>query len=188
LFKASFTAIYNALSGRLKVIRILVDADLILEALMNRNTVTDVRDLLDKVNPWIQMYITDVGWEKIYTYLNHLQNTKIAEMVINWLQQKIQICSVNQNILQQARSSPIKDFESAVEVICASYQKLDAIVTHKRDNFAEAADIFWVWSIAELWIRANLESQLETEQLQKVCCSLLSEELDDFCKHSKRIE
>ncbi len=170
------------------MIRILVDADLILEALMNRNTVTDVRDLLDKVNPWIQMYITDVGWEKIYTYLNHLQNTKIAEMVINWLQQKIQICSVNQNILQQARSSPIKDFESAVEVICASYQKLDAIVTHKRDNFAEAADIFWVWFIAELWIRANLESQLETEQLQKVCCSLLSEELDDFCKHSKRIE
>ncbi|MEO1375466.1 MAG: PIN domain-containing protein [Cyanobacteria bacterium J06635_10] len=146
------------------MIRILVDADLILEALMNRNTVTDVRELLDKVNPWIQMYITDVGWQKIYTYLSHLQNTKIAEMVINWLQDKIQICSVNQSILQQARSSPIKDFESAVEIICANYQKLDAIVTHKRDDFAEASDKFWVWSMAELWIRAYLESQLQTEQ------------------------
>ncbi len=147
------------------MIRILVDADLILEALMNRNTVTDVRDLLDKVNPWIQMYITDVGWEKIYTYLNHLQNTKIAEMVINWLQQKIKICSVNQSILQQARFSPIKDFESAVEIICASYQQLDAIVTHKHDDFAEVSDKFLVWSMAELWIRANLESQLQIEQL-----------------------
>ncbi|MEB3216459.1 MAG: PIN domain-containing protein [Nostocales cyanobacterium 94392] len=146
------------------MIRILVDADLILEALMNRNTVTDVRELLDKVNPLIQMYITDVGWQKIYTYLSHLQNTKIAEMVINWLQEKIQICSVNQNILQQARFSPIKDFESAVEIICASYQKLDAIVTHKYDDFAEASDNFWIWSMKELWIRANLESQLQIQQ------------------------
>ena len=147
------------------MIRILVDADLILEALMNRNTVKDVRDLLDKVNPWIQMYITDVGWEKIYTYLNHLQNTKIAEMVINWLQQKIKICFVNQSILQQARFSPIKDFESAVEIICASDRQLDAIVTHKLDDFAEVSDKFLVWSMADLWIRANLESQLQIEQL-----------------------
>ncbi len=145
------------------MIRILVDADLILEALMNRNTVTDVRELLDKVNPLIQMYITDVGWQKIDTYLNHLQTKKIAEMVISWLEEKIKVCSVNQDILQQARSSPIKDFESAVEIICASYQQLDAIVTHKYDDFAEAADQFWVWSMAELWIRANLESQLRTE-------------------------
>ncbi len=144
------------------MIKILVDADLILEALMNRNTVKDVRELLDKVNPWIQMYITDVGWQKIYTYLNHLQNTKIAEIVIGWLEEKINICSVNQSMLQQARSSPIKDFESAVEIICANYQQLDAIVTHKRDDFAEAADKFWVWSMAELWIRVNLESQLQT--------------------------
>lgn len=144
------------------MIRILVDADLILEALMNRNTVVDVREILDKVNPWIQMYITDVGWQKIYTYLSHLQNKKIAEMVINWLEEKMKICFVNQIILQQARSSPIKDFESAVEIICASYQKLDAIVTHKHDDFAEAADKLWIWSMAELWIRANLENQLQT--------------------------
>lgn len=145
------------------MIRILIDADLILEALMNRNTVKDVKELLDKVNPCIQMYITDVGWQKIFTYLRHLQNTKIAEMVIIWLEEKIKICSVNQSILQQARFSPIKDFESAVEMICASYQQLDAIVTHKYDDFAEAADKFWVWSMAELWIRANLENQLQTE-------------------------
>lgn len=145
------------------MIKILVDADLILEALMNRNTVTDVKELLDKVNPLIQMYITDVGWQKIYTYLSHLQTQKIAEMVINWLEEKIKICSVNQSILQQARSLPIKDFESAVEIICVSYQELDAIVTHKYDDFAEAADKLWVWSMAELWIRANLENQLQTE-------------------------
>ncbi len=150
-------------SGGLKVIKILVDADLILEALMNRNTFEgDVGKLLDRVHPLIQMHITDIGWQKIYMYASRLRDNKIAEMVIDWLQEKIQICAVNQTILQQARSSPLKDFESAVELICASYEELDAIVTHNLDNFTEAGNKTWVWSVAELWLRANLESQLQT--------------------------
>ncbi|WP_026082646.1 PIN domain-containing protein [Mastigocladopsis repens] len=143
--------------------RILIDADLILEALINRNgCIGDVSELLDRVHPWIQMYVTDIGWQKIYTYASRLRNTKIAEIVVDWLQEKIQICTVDQTILQQARSSPLKDFESAVELVCAGYQELDAIVTHNYDDFAEAPNKFWVWSVAELWVRANLESQLRT--------------------------
>lgn len=144
------------------MIRILVDADLILEALMNRNGfMGDFSELLDRVHPLIQMHVTDVGWQKIYAYASCLRNTKIAEIVVDWLQEKIQICSVNQTILQQARSSPLKDFESAVELVCVSSQELDAIVTHNHDDFAEAPNKFWVWSVAELWVRANLESQLQ---------------------------
>jgi predicted nucleic acid-binding protein len=149
------------------VIRILVDADLILEALMNRNGfVSDLTELLDRVHPFIQMHITDIGWQKIYAYASRLRNTKIAEIVIDWLQDKIQICSIEQSIIQQARSSPIKDFESAVELACVSYQELDAIVTHNQDDFADAPNKFWVWSVAELRLRANLESQLEATRLR----------------------
>ncbi|WP_341529095.1 PIN domain-containing protein [Nostoc sp. UHCC 0302] len=144
------------------MIKILVDADLILEALMNRNEcVEDVRELLDRVNPSIQIHLTDVGWQKIYAYASRLRNNKIAEIVVSWLQVKIQICSVDQSILQQARSSPLKDFESAVELVCVNYQKLDAIVTHKYEDFAKAPNKCWVWSVAELWVRANLENQLQ---------------------------
>ncbi|ARV59348.1 hypothetical protein BZZ01_12555 [Nostocales cyanobacterium HT-58-2] len=143
--------------------RILVDADLVLEALMNRNeSVGEVSELLDRVHPLIQMYITDIGWQKIYTYVSRLRNTKIAETVVSWLQEKIQICTVDQTILQQARSSPVQDFESAVEIVCASYQELDAIVTHNSDDFAQVPNKFWVWSVAELSMRADLESQLRT--------------------------
>ena len=150
-------------SWGLKVIRILVDADLILEALMNRNGfIGDFSELLDTVHPLIQMHVTDVGWQKIYAYASCLRNTKIAEIVVNWLQDKIQICTVDQSIIQQARSSPIKDFESAVELVCATDKQLDAIVTHNYDDFAEVPSKFWVWSVAELWVRANLENQLRT--------------------------
>ncbi|OUL28233.1 PIN domain-containing protein [Nostoc sp. 106C] len=149
------------------MLKILVDADLILEALMNRNNcVEDVGKLLDIIHPVIQIYITDVGWQKIYNYLSCLQNTQIAELVVNWLQEKIQICPIDNSILQQARSSPLQDFESAVELVCVSKRQLHAIVTHKQENFAEATHNFWIWSIADLWLRANLELRyLHTEKL-----------------------
>lgn len=144
------------------MIKILIDADLILEALMNRNNlVTDIAQLLDRVHPSIKMHITDVGWQKIYAYTSRLRNSKIAEVVINWLQEKIEVCSIDQIILQQARLSPIKDFESAVELVCVSYRQLDAIVTHKYDDFSAAPHRCWIWSVADLWIRANLENQLQ---------------------------
>ncbi|MDZ8056025.1 MAG: PIN domain-containing protein [Aulosira sp. ZfuVER01] len=140
------------------MLKILVDADLILEALMNRNNcVEDVGKLLDIIHPVIQIYITDVGWQKIYNYLRCLQNTQIAELVVNWLQEKIQICPIDNSILQQARSSPLQDFESAVELVCVSQRQLHAIVTHKQENFAEAAHKCWIWSTTDLWLRANLE-------------------------------
>lgn len=148
------------------MIRILVDADLVLEVLINRNGfIEDISELLDRTHPFIQMFVTDIGWQKIYAYASRLQNPEIADMVINWLQQKFQICCVERNMLQQARSSPLKDFESAVELVCASYQEIDTIVTHNHENFAQAPNKFWIWSVAELWVRANLETQLQATAL-----------------------
>lgn len=142
------------------MIKILVDADLILEILMNREGfIGDISDFLDRVNPLIQMYITDVGWQKISTYVKCLQNKNIADVVANWLKEKVKICHVDQAMLQQARMSPLKDFESAVELSCVSSRKLDAVVTHNYDDFAQTPNKLWVWSVAELWVRAHLENQ-----------------------------
>ncbi|MBD2430766.1 MULTISPECIES: PIN domain-containing protein [Fischerella] len=144
------------------MIKIIFDADLILEALMNRNGFgEEVSKLLDKVHPLIQMYITDIGWQKIYTYASRLRDNQIAEVVVDWLKEKIKICHVDQTILLQARTSPLQDFESAVELCCVNYEELDALVTHKLSDFTEAPCKYCVWSVAELWVRANLESQLQ---------------------------
>ncbi len=144
------------------MIRILVDTDLVLEALVNRNNcIEEVRELFNIVHPLIQMYVTDIGQQKIYDYISRLRNTQIADLVVAWLQKKILICYIDQYILQQARSSPLTDFESAVELACVSERNLDAIVTHNHENFAQTPNQFWVWSIADLWVRANLESQLQ---------------------------
>jgi len=144
------------------VIKILLDADVILEALINRQEFTeDIRELLDKVHPLIQMYITDIGWQKIYTYARCLKNRNIAEVVVYWLQAKIEVCQVDHIILQQARLLPLKDFESAVELSCANHWQLNAIVTHNPEDFAVSNNKLWIWSIAELCLRANLEDQFQ---------------------------
>ncbi len=143
------------------MIKILVDADLILEMLMNREGfIEDISDLLDRVNPLLQMYITDVGWQKISTYVRCLQNNNIADVVANWLKDKVQICKVDRAMLEQARMSPLKDFESAVELTCVNSRKLDAVVTHNYDDFAQTPNKLWVWSVTELWTRIHLEKQL----------------------------
>lgn len=141
--------------------RILCDADLILEALMNRTEfTTDVRQLLESVHPSIQMHLTDVGLQKIYAYASCLKNPKIADIVAAWLLEKVQICLVNQNILQTARMSPVNNFESAVELVCLENYQLDAIITNKPEDFQETASQSYVWSFADLWLRVNLENQL----------------------------
>ncbi len=144
------------------MVGILVDADLILEALMNRNQlIGDISELFDRVHPLIKMYVTDVGWQKIYTYASRFQNSQVAQIVIDWLEEKITICTVDKNILQQARNSSIQDFESAVEFACASYQEFDAIVTHRHEDFAFAPSKFWIWSVTDLRIRTHLENQFQ---------------------------
>jgi hypothetical protein len=144
------------------MVGILIDADLVLEALINRNQlIGDISELFDRVHPLIKMYVTDVGWQKIYTYASRFQNSQVAQMVIDWLQEKITICTVDKDILQQARNSSIQDFESAVEFACASYQEFDAIVTHRHEDFAFAPSKFWIWSVADLRIRTHLENQFQ---------------------------
>jgi hypothetical protein len=144
------------------VIKILFDADFILEALIHRQEFTeDISQILDNQHSLIQMHITVVGWQKIYTYARCLQNSNIAKIILYWLQAKIHNCQVNQQILQQARLLPLKDFESAVELACLNYWQLDAIVTHKPEDFAGNINQLRVWSLADLCLRANLESQLQ---------------------------
>lgn len=149
-------------SGDLTVIGILVDADLILELLMNRNQrLEDISELFDQAQPLIKMYVTDFGWEKICAYANRFQNSHIAQVVIDWLKEKVDVCTVDKNVLQQARLSPIQDFESAVEYACAMYQEFYAVVTHRYQDFVTAPSQNLIWSVSDLQIRTSLEAQFQ---------------------------
>ncbi|HLP90837.1 MAG TPA: PIN domain-containing protein [Nostocaceae cyanobacterium] len=141
--------------------KVLVDADLLLEALMNRSkNGVNTRELLNIDNSGIQLYLTDLGWQKIYAYTSRFHNDKINATVVNILQNKFYICSVDCEVLQTACSLWQLDFESSVELACVTKQKLNAIVTHKPEDFAAVTNQFQVWSLIDLLHRSHLEVQL----------------------------
>ncbi len=142
--------------------KILFDADLILDAVMNRSEFAeDVKTLLDNSYQPICLYLTDVGLQKVSAYTHCLKNQHISEVVVEWLQAQMQIFTIDQALLQKSRYLSVNDFESAVELACLNHYQLDAIVTNKPEDFHASSYQFCVWSFAQLWLRIDLESQLQ---------------------------
>lgn len=142
--------------------KILFDADLMLDALMNRTEFAeDIKALLENSHHSIRLYLTDVGLQKISAYTSCLRNRYISEVVAEWLQEQIQICAIDQGLVQKSRYLSLKDFESAIELACLSHYQLDAIVTNHPESFIASSYQFCVWSFSELWLRIDLESQLQ---------------------------
>jgi ATP-binding cassette subfamily B protein len=130
--------------------QVLVDADLVLELLLNRvGLVEDAEVLWEMVeSQQIQGYITEFGLDKIRSVLSGLERFETVKNVVSEIQEIVRICPVESNLLQKARSFNFRDFESAVEVACAIERNLDVIVTQNPQNFDRAT--LPIWSVNEL--------------------------------------
>jgi hypothetical protein len=137
------------------MMKILVDADMVLEALLNRSRFPAYfEDLWDLVPEQIQGYISEPGLEKIRIFAN-----LNADEVISDIEADLSICSIDSHLLQQARLLDIRDFESAVEVACAITRNIGAIVTQEPQNFV-GSDLP-VLSVGDLLKRQSLETSLK---------------------------
>lgn len=147
--------------------RVLIDADFILEAVINRVGWREEVKLLWYLmeSKLIQAYITDMGLEKISHYVSRLKNIDIAEQVSFEIQEIMLICSVSKEQLEKARLSKLQDFESAVEFICAIDEDCGAVVSHDCRNF-EGVNLS-ILSAQELHIRQDLIDLLIKEKHTK---------------------
>lgn len=142
------------------MMKILVDADMVLEALLYRSGfIADVEDLWNIVPEQIQGYISEVGLDKIRSFAKRLGTSQDAKKVVADIKAKMSICSIDSHLLQQARLLDIGDFESAVEVACAITMNIGAIVTQEPQNFV-GADLP-VMSVGDLLKRQPLETSLK---------------------------
>jgi tetratricopeptide (TPR) repeat protein len=159
------------------MIRVMVDADLILEALLNRSLwEIEVQSVLDRVSPTkqsMEMHVTDIGLQKIKLLASRLQNRQVADTAIEWIRERMQTFAVEKSTLQTACLSPLKDFESAIELASANFLDLDAIVTHKPDDFAIARHSFPIWSVDRLRECLALESLLSPQKYNSLIRDLL---------------
>jgi hypothetical protein len=123
-----------------EVSAILADADLILEFFANRSGyVEHVEALFDTMqqSDELQVYITDHCLGKVRFYLSR-QDDSLGDEAVTMLETIFEgrIISINQSFIERARHSPLKDFESAVEAVCAIERDLNAIVTLTPEKFS----------------------------------------------------
>ena len=141
--------------------QIQVDSDLILEALLNRSQfVEDAKICWQLLQlPHVQGYITESGLNQIRSHLIKLHDEQTADKVVSEIEKFIIVCLVNRCIEEKARSSPIQDFESAIEVACAIESNLSAIVTQTPQNFKGSG--LAILSVSDLSERNQLEERLK---------------------------
>jgi hypothetical protein len=147
------------------MLKVLIDADLILELFLNRSEfIENAERLFDMRLQYqnIQMYVTDQCLAKIYTYLS-IPEIQVGKDAVLSIQEMFDgyVVPITSAHIEEARLSSIKDFDSSVEVACAIKVVCDAIITNHPQNFENSA--LPIWSIEELELRLKLERILKTK-------------------------
>lgn len=165
--------------------KILVDADIILEALLNRpNFIEDAKKLwevIQKLPQQIQAYTTKTGLDIICVHLSTIADEKSVENLVAEIQRNITICHVESETWQEARTLNIQDFQSAIEVVCARELNIGAIVTQKPQDY-EGANLS-VLSVNDFLDRKKFEEIFNNPTTPLIKSNSISE----FIEHLNRL-
>ena len=146
--------------------KVLVDADVILELFLNRSGfVEDIQKLLEEAEKTnsVELYITDKCLRQIPLELDD-EEIELAEKSVAFIKGIFndRIIKIDSTLKEQARKCTLPDFDSALELACATKMDLDAIVTHNPSNFGVICDNgiskLKIWDIKTLNCRLSLES------------------------------
>ncbi|MDJ0660293.1 MAG: hypothetical protein QNJ42_12500 [Crocosphaera sp.] len=132
--------------------QILVDADIIVEYLLNRG---DFRIEAQTIWTMIESqkfegFITESGLEKVKFYISQLVSANDEIKIIKSLQKTLKTCSVNSYIIHEARTSHLRKFDAAINVVCATQMNLDGIVAWKPEDFESETSDIKIFSISQL--------------------------------------
>lgn len=122
--------------------KILIDTNIILDYLLEQEPFLQDAEMLFQGIDSGQLigYVTATTLTDIfYIARRQTQSIELARQAISTTLAIMVICSVNRAILEAAFASGLADFEDAVQIYCAVYQGLDAIVTRDMKGFSNSA-------------------------------------------------
>ena len=127
--------------------QIIVDADLILEGVLKRSKVSphavDVWKTIEKISQsdlkFDEIYITNIGLSRIFQFISIFYEgiQEDIDLIMEEISFLFQIIDVDLDTIQAARKINLvsKDFESAIELVCAKEYGIDQIITDRLDAF-----------------------------------------------------
>lgn len=120
--------------------RILFDTDVVLDVIAERVPfAAAASELLDLSEQGLfEAYISAITPINIFYIARKAKSSAELRQAIAQLLRTVGVCSVDQAVLVSALTSPITDYEDAVQHASAVAIKLDAIVTRNLDDYKNA--------------------------------------------------
>jgi len=118
--------------------KLLIDTNVILDALMNRGTwASSAHSLLVKIaEETVEGYVTANTITDLYYLLRkYFQDKSKAKQVLMDLTESIKILDVNSKDCERAFTLDVSDFEDALIISCAVRHNIDYIVTRNLVDF-----------------------------------------------------
>jgi predicted nucleic acid-binding protein len=121
--------------------RVLLDTNIILDALLNRQPfVTEAQQILQANGAArVSAYITATTITDIFYLARKALGTQTTIEAIKLCLSTFQICTVDKQTLETATKLEGSDFEDNLQIACALASGLDAIVTRNKADFKTAA-------------------------------------------------
>ena len=158
----------NESTGDNPKIKVLVDADVLLELFINRSGFVEDAEKLQqllvdpKKSSWVEVYITSKCLRRIHYELGESDSNLGEDAVAHVEIMGVKKIPIDENLIQKARISSLRDFNSAEEVACANAMNLDAIITLNPHNF-DGTNL-QIWSVSELLKRVYLQKVYAEEK------------------------
>ncbi|MEA5467036.1 hypothetical protein [Leptothoe sp. PORK10 BA2] len=125
--------------------RFLIDADLFIESILNRqhtcNNLSSIWKLIQSER--IEAYVTEIGFDRLNGITRALSKSEeTADFLTSLFERTIKIIYLSHRVMQQARGIDIEDYESAVETLVVNNSDLDlsGIITHLPEIFRQKFD------------------------------------------------
>ncbi|MEH1946427.1 MAG: PIN domain-containing protein [Nostoc sp.] len=139
------------------MMKVILDADLLIDyLLLQREEVEELGNIIE--NQQCQFFITQYGLDKIISLAEIIYSPEIAKNLISAIYKKITVCAINYELSEQANSFNLIDFESALEIACATSMSCSAVLTRNHQNF-HGID-FPIWLLENLPTRLQLDKCL----------------------------
>ncbi|MDF5722329.1 MAG: PIN domain-containing protein [Rhizonema sp. PD37] len=131
--------------------RVLLDTNIILDFLLERSPFfKDADNLFQAIaSDQVEGYVTATTVTDIfYIVRKQTKSFELATEAVSTTLSVLEVYPVNKSILEAALASNLKDFEDAVQLTCASFGSLEAIITRDAVGFAGAS--LAILSVTEL--------------------------------------
>ena len=117
--------------------RILVDTNVILDVLLNRDPWVAQSSAVWQANDEGRIVgcIMACAVADVFYIARRLTSLEIARAAVSICLEAFEVCAVDKQTLEQAEALPGSDFEDNLQIACASLAGLDAIVTRDKSGF-----------------------------------------------------